>query len=146
MTVLQRCILVAVAVLIVLAGLYVPFEYVDSDERSSAGYGWVFAPSDADAVVNIPQVFVAWIGAILVGGILWLAARPGTRPEKTGQLPFDRSTSETLTDIEKEKTSVIAGAKSVGHSLWKFILWALAILGILVVAVLGKEFGRVFMQ
>jgi len=157
MTKLQRCVLLAVAGFVVLAGLYVPFEYVDNGERYSVGYSWIFAPSDDEAVVNTSQVFFAWLGALLVGGILWLAAKPGDGKEgierkqletfKVDLLADDATRDNfTLRGNEQQIDPTIAIVKRFGHSVLKFVMWTLGILAFLVFAVLGKEIARALFQ
>lgn len=104
MTKLQRCILLSVAVFVVLAGLYVPFEYGDDNERYSAGYSWIFAPSDDEAVVNKSQVLVAWIGIILVGAILWLATMPSNRKSQLSVHRAGHKQSAVPDDVQTVRT------------------------------------------
>jgi hypothetical protein len=70
---------VAVSLLIVLTGTYAPFEYVDREARTAAGYGWIFSPPDNEALVNVTLLAIEWIGVLLAGGTLWLATSPLNR-------------------------------------------------------------------
>lgn len=97
MTPARRAVAICVAAGIGLSCLYVPFQIVAKGAHLSAGYGWIFAPRDDFAIINVAQLLAEWAGLLIIGALLWIAAAPAS-PE--GQWRGSRLASDGE-DIER---------------------------------------------
>ncbi len=69
----QRNVLIAVAVVVLAMLLYPPWQLKLSEGRVfGRGFGWLFAPSDPRATVDVGLLIAEWIGVLIVGGIAYL--------------------------------------------------------------------------
>lgn len=94
MTLLQRITLLVTAGFFVGAGVYPPFEVVSGDERFNVGYGLITRPPEFEARVDTGVLLTEWLGILLVGGMLWIAATRGRVS------PLRKSSSRPTSDAD----------------------------------------------
>lgn len=75
----RKLILFGTAVVIVALALYPPFVFRNGEALIPVGYGWIGQPPDTVSVdgvgmeINAKVLIVEWLGAMLVGGLIYWA-------------------------------------------------------------------------
>lgn len=88
----QKNVLVGAISLIVAMLVYPPFQYTgEHGVVTNMGYDWIFSPPryrgsyNAQANVNVPVLFIQWLGVILVSGLGFYLTKEPSEPCKTNE-------------------------------------------------------------